>query len=52
MFSIFKSKKKKLQAKRDKLLKQAFQWSKIDRTKSDEFYTLADAIDKELSQII
>lgn len=51
MFSIFKSKRQKLQEKRERLLKQAYQWSKIDRTKSDEFYADANAVDVELSQL-
>ncbi|MGB0807195.1 MAG: Lacal_2735 family protein [Salibacteraceae bacterium] len=49
MFGLFKSSKKKLEKKRETLLKQAFQWSKIDRKLSDEYYAQADAIDKELA---
>ncbi|MFT4752722.1 MAG: hypothetical protein ACI85Q_000256 [Salibacteraceae bacterium] len=51
MFSLFKSKKQKLQIKREDFLKQAFTWSSIDRKKSDEFYAKADAIDIELQEL-
>jgi hypothetical protein len=49
MFGLFKTKKEKLQKKREGLLKQAYTWSAIDRKKSDGFYAQADAIDVELS---
>ncbi len=49
MFFIFKSEKEKLKKKRVKLLEQAYQWSAIDRKKSDEFHALADAIDIQLN---
>lgn len=48
MFGLFKSKKEKLQQKREELLKQAYEWSTIDRKKSDAFYAQADSIDAEL----
>jgi hypothetical protein len=50
MFYLFKSKKEKLQKKREKLLKEAYRWSAIDRKKSDELYGLAEAINVKLDE--
>ncbi len=51
MFFIFKSKKEKLQKKRKNLLKQAYQWSAIDRRKSDELYAEVANIESQLGEL-
>lgn len=48
MFGLFKSKREKLQKKREELLKQAYDWSTLDRKKSDAFYAKADAVDLQI----
>lgn len=47
-----KSPKEKLQRKYEKLLKEAFELSKSNRSKSDDKYAEADAIQKELDGMI
>mgnify|MGYP003637496532 CR=1 FL=1 len=51
MFFTFKTKKEKLQKRRKNLLEQAYQWSSIDRKKSDAYYAEADAIDEQLKEV-
>ena len=50
MFRIFKKKSKseKLQEEYNKVLKEAFELSKIDRSKSDEKYVEANEILKKM----
>ena len=43
-----KSPKEKLQARYEKLMKEAFELSKSNRTKSDEKYAAAELIIKEM----
>lgn len=47
MFGM-KSKKEKLQARYEKLLREAYELSTVDRKKSDEKTAEADAIQKQL----
>ena len=47
MFGM-KSKKEKLQAKYEKLLREAYELSMVDRKKSDEKTAEADSIQKQL----
>lgn len=47
MFGM-KSKKEKLQAKYEKLLREAYELSTVDRKKSDEKTAEADAVQKQL----
>jgi len=52
MFGFFKKdKKKELQKKYEKLTKQSFDMSKIDRTKSDALMAEADAVLKEIEAL-
>jgi hypothetical protein len=52
MFSFFKkSEKDRLNKQHKKLLKEAFELSKINRTASDEKYAQADAIMKQIEQL-
>lgn len=48
MFGFGKSKLKKLETKHKKLLKEAFELSKIDRRKSDLKYEEAAEMEKEI----
>lgn len=48
MFSIFKSKRQKMEDQRKKLLQLAYEFSTIDRKKSDEFYAQAEQISEQL----
>ncbi len=52
MFGLFKKdKKKELQKKYEKLTKQSFEMSKIDRSKSDALMAEADVILKEIEKL-
>ncbi|MFT6211387.1 MAG: hypothetical protein ACJATE_002022 [Bacteroidia bacterium] len=53
MFGIFKKKteKEKLTSKYNKLMKEAFELSKINRTASDSKYVQADAVQKKLDSL-
>jgi len=46
-----KSPKEKLQKKYEKLMKEAFDFSKSDRNKSDSKYAEADAVMKEIEAL-
>lgn len=52
MFGLFKKKSpvEKLQEKHKKILEQAFQLSKSDRSASDKLYAEAAEIEKEISR--
>lgn len=53
MFKLFKKKseKEKLQEKYQKLMKEAFELSKTDRSKSDSKYAEADAIQQQIDAL-
>ncbi|MGR3809782.1 Lacal_2735 family protein [Jiulongibacter sp. NS-SX5] len=51
MFNLFKSKAEKLRDKHKKLLEQAFQLSKSDRSKSDNLYAQAEELMKEIEAL-
>jgi hypothetical protein len=53
MFNLFKKKseKEKLQEKKKKLLKEAFELSKTDRKASDKKTAEADEIDKKIQAL-
>ena len=53
MFGIFKKKteKEKLQVKYEQLLKESFQLSKVDRTKSDAKLAEANAVMDQIDQL-
>jgi hypothetical protein len=53
MFGIFKKKteKEKLISQYNKLMKDAFELSKINRTASDSKYAEADAVQKKLDSL-
>ena len=53
MFGLLKKKteKEKLQDQYKKLMKEAFDLSKINRTASDEKYALADDIQKKIDAL-
>jgi hypothetical protein len=53
MFGLFKRKSPidKLREKRDKLLKESFDLSKIDRTKSDAKRAEAEEVEKEIEAL-
>ncbi len=53
MFGIFRKKTKKeiLQAKYEKLMKEAFELSRINRTEGDRKYSEADEIMKKIEAI-
>ena len=53
MFRIFKKKteKEKLSAQYNKLMKEAFELSKVNRARSDEKYTEAHALRDRLDQL-
>ncbi|KPM49814.1 Lacal_2735 family protein [Jiulongibacter sediminis] len=51
MFNLFKSKKEKLQLKHRKLLEQAFQMSRIDRSKSDQLHAEAGKVLEEIEKL-
>jgi len=53
MFGLFKKKteKEKLQEEYEKLMKDAFQLSKTDRTKSDEKYAEANELMTKIEQM-
>lgn len=46
-----KSPKQKLQKAYEKLMKEAFELSKVDRKKADEKYAEADKISKEIEAL-
>lgn len=51
MFNLFKSKKQKLTQKYEKLIKLSYEYSTIDRTKSDEYAYQANEVLKELEKL-
>ncbi|WP_045802720.1 Lacal_2735 family protein [Flagellimonas lutaonensis] len=53
MFKLFKKKTEleKLQDQYQKLMKEAFELSKIDRSASDDKYALADEVQKRIGQL-
>lgn len=52
MFGLFKKDPvAKLRKQREQLLKEAFDMSKIDRTKSDALMAKADEIEKKIIQL-
>jgi hypothetical protein len=53
MFGLFKkkSKKEKLEKKYASLLREAFELSKINRSQSDQKYTEADQVLKEIEKL-
>ncbi|MEL6483622.1 MAG: Lacal_2735 family protein [Bacteroidota bacterium] len=53
MFGLFKKKSEveKLQQQYQKLMKEAFELSKINRTESDNKYAQADAIQKKIDAL-
>ncbi|WP_343486550.1 Lacal_2735 family protein [Allomuricauda sp. d1] len=53
MFNLFKKKseKEKLQEKYQKLMKEAFELSKTNRSASDDKYAEADAVQKRIDTI-
>lgn len=53
MFSWLKpkSKQQKLQAEYERLMKAFYEYSKVDRTKADEFYSKAEAVAKEMDEL-
>lgn len=53
MFGLFKKKseKEKLADKYNKLMKEAFELSKVNRTESDKKYAEADAIQKKMDSL-
>jgi len=53
MFGLFKKKteKEKLQENYNKLMKEAFELSKINRTASDNKYAQADAVQKKMDSL-
>ena len=53
MFGLFKKKseKEKLQEQYQKLMKEAFELSKVNRTASDDKYAEADIIQKKISAL-
>ena len=54
MFNIFKKKteKQKLEEKYQKLMKEAFDLSKVNRSASDDKYAEADEIQKQLEKLV
>jgi len=53
MFELFKKKteREKLNNQYNKLMKEAFELSKINRTASDQKYAQADAIQKKMDSL-
>ena len=53
MFGLFKKKseREKLVDKYNKLMKEAFELSKVNRTASDQKYAEADAIQKQMDSL-
>ncbi len=53
MFGLFKKKSEaeKLQSQYEKLMKEAFTLSKLDRTKSDEKYAEANEVMKKIEAL-
>jgi len=53
MFGLFKKKteREKLNNQYNKLMKEAFELSKINRTASDQKYAQADAIQKKMDSL-
>jgi hypothetical protein len=53
MFGLFKKKteKEKLNAQYNKLIKEGYELSKINRTASDRKYTEADAVQKKIDSL-
>ena len=53
MFGLFKKKseKEKLAEKYNKLMQEAFELSKVNRTQSDKKYAEADAIQKKMDSL-
>jgi hypothetical protein len=51
MFNLFKSKKQKLIKKYGKLIKLSYDYSTIDRTKSDQYAAQANEVIKELEKL-
>lgn len=53
MFGLFKKKseKEKLAEKYNKLMQEAFELSKVNRTQSDQKYAEADAIQKKMDSL-
>lgn len=53
MFGLFKKKteREKLNDQYNKLMKEAFELSKINRTASDQKYAQADAIQKKMDSL-